>query len=105
MDKLEQTNLAHSKVVFFLRNRLAFLLLEHLALAASEEVRQDPALNFEFAHNRIKNTDLAAVFYERLMKAENRETFIETFGEMLRHETQRHFEGSGQNLSPARSDH
>jgi hypothetical protein len=64
------------------------LLLEHLALATNEEVRQDPALNFEFAHNRIKNTDLAAVFYERLMKAENRETFIETFGEILRHETQ-----------------
>lgn len=88
LDKLEQTNAQQSKFVLLLSNRLAFLLLEHLALATKDEAGKDAALNFEFAHDRIRDNDLAAVFYEKLTKAQNKEAFVEGFAKILSRETE-----------------
>ena len=84
LEKLEQTNTGQSDAVLLLSNRLAYLLLEHLGLAAREEINQDPELYFEFALDRLKNADLAAIFYEKLMKEANRESFIDSFVGVLR---------------------
>jgi len=77
LEKLEQTNVSQSRMVQFFKNRFAYLLLEHLALATKAEVHNDPNLNFEFARDSLGETDLATVFYNKLMAAENREAFAQ----------------------------
>src|SRR5208283_453987 len=63
IDKLEQTNERQSRFVLLLNNRLAFKILEYLALATTEEVGKDSALDFEFALDRLRTINLANVFY------------------------------------------
>ena len=86
--KLEQTNAGQSQFVLLLSNRSAYLLLEFLSLAGVNEVDGDKALNFEFALERLRLTNLAAVFYEQLMAAENKVAFAEGFESMLSRETE-----------------
>jgi hypothetical protein len=83
LDKLEQTNASQSRFVLFCSNRLAFLLLEHLALATKEESQKDPSLNFEFALNKFRDTPLAVVFHEKLMQSEHKEDFVDSFEKLL----------------------
>jgi hypothetical protein len=74
--RLRQTNVRTSRSVFFFSNRLAYKLLEYLALAKIEEFHQDPKLEFEFAIERMRATDLAAILYEKLMQAEDKQTLL-----------------------------
>lgn len=87
LDKLEQTNAGQSSFVLLINNRLAFKLLEHLGLAASEEVANDSALNFDFALERLKTIDLPATFYAKLMESDNKEAFADGFEKILSRET------------------
>ena len=48
----------------------------------------DPELNFKFARDRFKGTNLAEVFYEKLMETENKEAFAEGFVTILSRETE-----------------
>jgi hypothetical protein len=86
--KLEQTNARQSQFVFFLCTRLAYLLLENLALATMEEVGKDKALNCEFALERFRLADLTAVFYRKLMEAQDKEALAEGFEKILMRETE-----------------
>jgi hypothetical protein len=83
LTKLEQTNAAEAQGVLFLSNRLAFQLLEHLALASKEEFGKDPEMNFGFALDRFKGINLAELFYKNLMESNNREKFTEDFEKTL----------------------
>src|SRR5258708_1177889 len=88
LDKLEQTNERQSRFVLLINNRLAFKILEHLALATVEEFGKDSELDFAFALDRLKTIDLANVFYEKLMGSENKEIFAEGFEKILTRETE-----------------
>lgn len=88
LSKLTQTNVSQSRMVQFLNNRLAYLLLENLALATKDDFQQDPGLTFEFARDRLRDTNLATVFYNKLMEAEDRQAFAEAFATILHRETQ-----------------
>jgi len=88
LGKLKQTNASQSKFVLLLNDRLAYLLLEYLALATKDEARNDPKLNFEFARDRFRDADLATIFYNKLMETENREAFADRFARILSRETE-----------------
>lgn len=90
LDKLERTNAEQSQFVLFLCNRLAYLLLKYLGLAREDEVEigKALALTFEFAQSKMQNTDLAKVFYERLMQAEDKEALVGGFEKTLKSQTE-----------------
>ena len=77
--KLEQTNAGQARFVLFMNNRFAFHLLEHLGLATKDEFHKDAGLTFEFAHDRLKNINLADTFYRKLMESKNKEDFTAGF--------------------------
>jgi len=77
--KLERINASQSKFVLFLTNRLAFWLLDYLDLTAKEEVTKDPQLNFEFAIEKIKESRVAATFFEKFEQSNNKQEFIDGF--------------------------
>lgn len=77
--KLEQINAKQSAFVLFLSNRSAYWLLEYLGQTNEEEIKQDKTMNFEFAIAKIRNTDLAQIFYEKLQGAADREAFVAGF--------------------------
>jgi hypothetical protein len=81
--KLAQANASQSKFVLLLSNRLAYHVLAHLELASIDEINKDPELNFEFATERLRGTDLAATFYEKLMASENRASFAQDFAKIV----------------------
>ncbi len=83
LSRLRQTNIRPSRFVFFLSNRLAYKVLEYLAMATREEFSADPHLEFEFAIERMRGTDLAGILYEQLMRAEDKETFAAGFENIL----------------------
>lgn len=83
-DKLAQANATQSKFIFLLSNRLAYLLLNFLGLANQNEISNDAELNFQFAYDRLKGVDLATTFYDKLVKSEDKQTFIEGFVKILR---------------------
>jgi hypothetical protein len=83
-DKLAQANATQSKFIFLLSNRLAYLLLNFLGLANQNEISNDAELNFQFAYDRLKGVDLATTFYAKLVKSEDKQTFIEGFVKILR---------------------
>ncbi|MFY9730224.1 MAG: hypothetical protein WB723_08490 [Candidatus Acidiferrales bacterium] len=82
-DKLEQTNASRSKFVFFLSNQLAYVILKHLALATDADLENDSELNFGFAYNKLRATNLPAVFYEKLIATDDRRTFVACFTKLL----------------------
>ena len=84
---LGQANVSQSQFLFFLSNRLAFSLLEYLGLATFDESRNDPDLNFAFAHSRLKDIDLAERFYTKLMETKNKQDFVDGFEKILSRET------------------
>ena len=88
LDKLARTNAGQSRFVLFNANRLAYKILEYLELATMEEAHKDPELNLEFANEKLKDTDLAGVFYEKFMRAQDREAFVEGFEKILNAETE-----------------
>jgi hypothetical protein len=88
LSKLQQTNERQSRFVLFLSNRLAYHLLEHLALATKDEFHKDAELNFEFARDRFKVTNLPKIFYDKLMESKTKEAFTEGFEKILSNGTE-----------------
>jgi hypothetical protein len=86
--KLQQTNARPSRAILSFSNKLAYLLLEYLALATREEVHSDKASNFQFAVERLRRTDLGAVFHGRLMDAADKALFAEGFEKILIEQTE-----------------
>jgi hypothetical protein len=86
--KLEQTNARPSRAILSFSNKLAYLLLEYLALATREEVHSHKAPNFQFAIERLRLTDLGAVFHGQLMNAEDKAVFAEGFERILIEQTE-----------------
>jgi hypothetical protein len=88
LTKLKQINAENSKWVLFENNRIAFLLLEYLGLAKSEELSKDKELNFEFAIERIKRNGLSEVFFKKFMDAKDRGNFLDGFIDKLKDGTE-----------------
>jgi len=86
--KLQQANARPSRTILSISNKLAYLLLEYLALATREELHSDKAPSFQFAIERLRRTDLGAAFHERLMNAQDKAAFAEGFENILIEQTE-----------------
>jgi hypothetical protein len=62
--------------------------LQHLELLADDAIPKHSELDFAFALEVIKRTNLAAVFYEKLMESHDKEAFLNGLVEILKPHTE-----------------